>query len=78
MYLIKTEINATEANAWSFERQKTMYGGKLISTGDTLYIFASETEGGIGLIAKGIVIAAEPTPRREGDRRRSHAATPCQ
>ena len=71
MYLIKTEINETEANSWNFEHQKTMYGGKNLAKGDTIFVFASETEGGIGLIAKGIVTATEPTPRREGVERQT-------
>ena len=66
MYLIKTEIKDTQAIAWSFERQKTMYGGKLIAKGDTIFVFTSETEGGRGLIAQGVVTAADPIPGREG------------
>ena len=72
MYLvIKTEIKDTHATAWTFERQKTMYGGKLITRGDTIFLFASETEGGVGLIAQGMVTAAEPTARREGVERQT-------
>ncbi len=71
MYLIKTEIKDTQAKAWIFDRQKTMYGGKLITKGDTVFVFASETEGGLGLIARGVVTAAEPTPRREGVERQT-------
>ena len=71
MYLIKTEIKDTQAKAWTFERQKTMYGGKLIARGDTIFVFASETEGGLGLIARGMVTASEPTPRREGVERQT-------
>lgn len=36
-----------------------MYGGKDIAVGDTVYIIASENEGGQGLIAKGVVTAAD-------------------
>jgi hypothetical protein len=66
MYVIKTEIKETHAKTWSFERQKTMYGGKQIAKGDVIFVFASENEGGLGLMAKGIVTAAEPMPLREG------------
>ena len=52
MYVIKTEIKETQAQRWSFDRQKTMYGGKCIAKGDTVFIFASENEGGSGLVAK--------------------------
>jgi len=43
-----------------------MYGGKQIAEGDTLFIFASENEGGMGLIAKGKVISAAAIPRKRG------------
>lgn len=66
MYVIKSEIKDTQARAWTFEGQKTMYGGKQVTKGDIIFVFASENEGGSGLIAKGVVTAAEPTPRREG------------
>ena len=42
------------------------YGGKQIAEGDTIFIFASENEGGEGLVASGVVISAKPTPRRPG------------
>jgi hypothetical protein len=41
-----------------------MYGGKLIAEGDTIFIFASENEAGSGLVARGIVTSAAPTPRK--------------
>ncbi len=71
MYVIKTEIKDARAVIWAFERQKTMYGGKQITKGDIIFIFASENEGGAGLIAKGIVTEAEPTPPREGVERQT-------
>jgi threonine dehydratase len=40
-----------------------MYGGKHITTGDTIFIFASENEGGAGLVACGIVTAAAALAR---------------
>jgi len=43
-----------------------MYGGKLIAEGDAVFVFASENEGGQGLIARGIVTCAEATPKRRG------------
>ena len=66
VYAIKTEIRDPEAGAWEFRQQKTMYGGKLIAVGDVVYLFASENEGGAGLVARGAVTAAEATPRRPG------------
>jgi hypothetical protein len=43
-----------------------MYGGKHIAEGDTVFVFASENEGGQGLIARGVVISAEATARKRG------------
>ncbi len=63
VYAIKTEIRNLRAKAYAFDAQKTMYGGKRIAAGDTIYLIASENEGGPGLIARGVVTAAHPTPR---------------
>jgi hypothetical protein len=49
-----------------FTAQKTMYGGKGIAAGDKIFLFASENEGGSGLVARGIVTAAEATPKKRG------------
>jgi hypothetical protein len=40
-----------------------MYGGKSIAAGDVVFVFASETQGGQGLVARGVVTSAEATPR---------------
>jgi hypothetical protein len=71
LYVIKTAIKEVQAKRWNFERQKTMYGGKHITKGDTVFIFASENEGGLGLIARGVVTASEPTPWRVGVERQT-------
>ncbi len=65
-FAIKTEVSALGARAFAFAAQKTMYGGKQIASGDMIFVFASENEGGPGLIAKGIVTAAEATPPMAG------------
>lgn len=64
IYAIKTEVRDPQATSFTFEAQKTMYGGKRIAAGDTIFIFAGENEGGSGLIARGIVTSAKPTPRK--------------
>ena len=64
VYVIKAEIHDLRARTFSFARQKTMYGGKTIAVGDTIYLFASENEGGSGLFARGVVTEMEATPRR--------------
>ncbi|QWP77078.1 hypothetical protein J5226_01335 [Lysobacter sp. K5869] len=63
-YAIKTEVSDTGAREFAFDAQKTMYGGKRIAAGDTVYLFASENSGGRGLFARGTVIAAEAVPLR--------------
>jgi hypothetical protein len=59
-------VSETRATTFVFRAQKTMYDGKRIATGDTIFVFASENEGGPGLIASGVVTSAEATPRKRG------------
>jgi hypothetical protein len=66
VFAIKAEIAGPRARRFAFTAHKTMYGGKLIAEGDTVFVFASENEGGQGLIARGIVTHAEATPRKRG------------
>lgn len=66
MFAIKTEVVDPTAGSWVFDAQKTMYGGKHIGERDTIFVFASENAGGSGLVARGVVISAEATPRRPG------------
>lgn len=70
-YAIKTEVADPHATTWTFAAQKTMYGGKHIAVGDVVYLFASENEGGAGLVARGLVTAAEATPRQPGAERQT-------
>lgn len=65
-FAIKTEVREPEAETFTFVEQKTMYGGKRIAEGDTVYVFASENEGGRGLIARGIVTLVEAVARKDG------------
>jgi hypothetical protein len=65
-YAIKAEVVDPRAGTFVFTAQKTMYGGKLIAEGETVYVFASENEGGQGLIARGIVTHAEAIPKKRG------------
>lgn len=66
MYVIKAAVNDPAAAMFEFPGQKTMYGGKLVAAGSTIFIFASENEGGRGLIALGLVTSAEAVPLRTG------------
>jgi hypothetical protein len=43
-----------------------MYGGKHIAKGDTVFVLASENEGGRGLIARGAVTSAAAIARKRG------------
>jgi hypothetical protein len=72
-FLIKAEIRDPRARTFAFTNAATMYGGKHIAEGDTVYLFASENEGGQGLVARGLVAAATAIPRVPGIDRQ----TPC-
>ena len=65
-FAIKADVSDPLAPTFSFTAQKTMYGGKHIAKGDMIFLFASENEGGQGLIARGIVTHAEAIPKKRG------------
>src|SRR5258708_18822953 len=65
-FAIKAEVCDPRATTFAFTGQKTMYGGKHIAEGDTVFLFASENEGGQGLIARGVVISAEAVAKKRG------------
>ena len=65
-FAIKAEIRDPQAEMFAFNAQKTMYGGKHIAAGDTVFLFASENEGGQGLVGRGVVISAEAVARKSG------------
>jgi hypothetical protein len=65
-YAIKAEVRDAAAKTFDFPAQKTMYGGKHIAEGDEIFLFASENEGGAGLIARGVVTSAEPVAKKRG------------
>ncbi|WP_407169711.1 hypothetical protein [Bradyrhizobium sp. ORS 111] len=66
VFAIKAEIRNPQAKTFAFPAQKTMYGGRRIAAGDIVFVFASENEGGQGLIARAVVTSAEPVPRKPG------------
>ena len=63
-FAIKAEISDPRAKTFAFTAQKTMYGGKHIAEGDTVFVFASENEGGQGLVARGVVTSAEAIAKK--------------
>ena len=65
-FAIKAEVRDPLAETFAFTEQKTMYGGKYIAKGDTIFIFASENEGGPGLIASGVVTSAKASAKKRG------------
>ena len=66
MFAIKVGVNDPRAQTFAFTAQKTMYGGKHIAKGDTIFVFASENEGGSGLVASGIVTSARAIAKKTG------------
>ena len=65
-FAIKAEVSDPRAKTFAFTAQKTMYSGKHIAAGDTVFVFASEKEGGQGLIARGVVTSAEAVAKKRG------------
>ena len=65
-FAIKAEVSDVRAKTFVFNAEKTMYAGKQIAKGDTIFIFASENEGGPGLIASGVVSAVEAIAKKPG------------
>ncbi|HWA44058.1 MAG TPA: hypothetical protein VHA10_12665 [Hypericibacter adhaerens] len=65
-FAIKAEIRDPKAKRFAFTAQKTMYGGRHIAEGDTVFLFASENEGGQGLVARGTVTAVEAVAKKRG------------
>ena len=64
VFAIKAGIRDPRAKSFAFTAQKTMYGGKHIAEGDKVFVFASENEGGQGLIARGVVTSAKAVAKK--------------
>jgi hypothetical protein len=65
-FAIKAKVTDLLAETFALNAQKTMYGGKRIVKGDAIFVFASENEGGPGLIASGVVTSSKPIPKKPG------------
>jgi hypothetical protein len=65
-FAIKTEVSDPRAETFAFAAQKTMYGGKHNAKGDVIFVFASENEGGPGLVASGVVTSAKAIAKKRG------------
>jgi len=62
-FVVKAEVRDPQAETFFFTAQKTMYGGKLIKAGDTIFIFASERRplGSGGGVPRGRLLIVSPT-----------------
>jgi hypothetical protein len=59
-FVVKAAPRTTDTTrSYTFD-EKTMWHGKDVAVGDTIFVFASDHEGGRGLIARGIVTAVTP------------------
>ena len=65
-FAIKAAVSDQQARTFEFRAQKTMYGGKHIETGDIIFVFSSENEGGPGLVASGVVTSAKVIAKKRG------------
>ena len=63
---MKAAVSDLRARTFAFTAQKTMYGGKHVARGDIIFVFASENEGGPGLIASGVVTSAKAIANKRG------------
>ena len=70
-FAIKAAVTDPGAETFTFVAQKTMYGGKNVAAGDVMFVFASENEGGPGLVAVGTVVTAKAVPRKPGIERQT-------
>jgi len=65
-FAIKAKVSHPSARTFAFRAQKTMYGGKHIAKGDSVFVFASENEGGPGLVAHGVVTSSKAVAKKRG------------
>ena len=65
-FAIKAAVSDPRARTFAFPAQKTMYGGKHIAKRDLIFVFASENEGGQGLIAIGVITSAKAFAKKRG------------
>jgi hypothetical protein len=75
MFAIKAAVSQPRAKTLAFSAQKTMYGGKHIAKGDKIFVFASEKQGGPGLIASGVVTSVTTLAKKRGLTRQTPRVT---
>jgi len=74
-FVIKAEVGDPAAAGFVFNRHKTMYAGKNIAEGDLIFLFASENQGGGGLVAAGIVTSVKALAKKPGSARQTPRAS---
>src|SRR5690554_495449 len=74
-FAIKTRLGDPAAEHWIFERQKTMYGGKLAHAGALIFVFSNEGRGNSELVARGILTAVRLEPKKPGKARQAPRIT---
>jgi hypothetical protein len=62
VYAIKAALADRKTRTFVWRAQKTMYGGRKIAVGDTIFVLDRES----GLVARGVVTAARALPRKPG------------
>lgn len=71
VFAIKAEVPDARSTTFTFVAQKTMYGGKQVAEGDTIFVFASENDGGQGLLVRGVVTSSQAIVRTPGVKRQT-------
>ena len=66
VFAIKTDVRDPRARIFALPAQKAMYGGNKVGKGDTIFVFASDNEGGPGLIATGVVTSSKLIAKKRG------------
>jgi hypothetical protein len=67
VYAIKAALADRKTRTFVWRAQKTMYGGRKIAVGDTIFVLDRES----GLVARGVVTAARALPRKPGVERQT-------
>jgi hypothetical protein len=63
-FVVKAELRDPKAKSFAFTAHKTMYGGKHVAEGDTVFVFGSEHAQ--GLVARGVVTSVEAIAKKRG------------
>jgi len=74
-FVAKVQVPDPAAPLFDLTAAKTMYGGKAVSIGSSIFVFASENDGGQGLLARGVVTHAAPVQAIAGLARQTPRAS---